>query len=179
MQLSYSFVLSQAESRVYIHVQIVPMSETRVIKKYQNRCLYDTSQSKYISLADLKELVIQGDAFEVREVKTDKEITRQVLLQIIAEEESEGSPLFTTEVLMRFIRMYGDSVQDAFSSYMEQSMGFFDQQTKQFMEQIGAPTDTSNPMNMFAEMTRKNMDLWQETQKNFFRSASKKPGSKD
>jgi len=154
------------------------MSEIRVIKKYQNRCLYDTSQSKYISLADLKEMVIQGDTFEVREVKTDKEITRQVLLQIIAEEENEGNPLFTTEVLMRFIRMYGDSVQDAFSSYMEQSMGFFDQQTKQFMDQIGAPVD-SNPMNVFAEMTRKNMDLWQETQKNFFRTASSKTSGKD
>lgn len=153
------------------------MSKTRVIKKYQNRCLYDTSQSKYISLADLKELVIQGESFEVREVKTDKEITRQVLLQIIAEEESEGNPLFTTDVLMRFIRMYGNSVQDAFSSYMEQSMGFFDQQTKQFMEQIGAPVD-NNPMNVFAEMTRKNMDLWQETQKNFFRTASKKTSGK-
>lgn len=155
------------------------MSEIRVIKKYQNRCLYDTSQSKYISLADLKEMVIQGETFEVREVKTDKEITRQVLLQIIAEEENEGNPLFTTEVLMRFIRMYGDSVQDAFSSYMEQSMGFFDQQTKQFMDQIGAPVD-SNPMNVFAEMTRKNMDLWQETQKNFFRAASvAKPAKSD
>ena len=150
------------------------MSEPRIIKKYQNRCLYDTSQSKYISLADLKDLVIQGDTFEVREVKTDKEITRQVLLQIIAEEESEESPLFTTEVLTRFIRMYGDSVQSAFSSYMEQSMGFFDQQAKQFMEQIGSPVD-GNHMNIFAEMTRKNMDFWQETQKNFFKATSSKP----
>lgn len=149
------------------------MSDLRVIKKYQNRCLYDTSQSKYISLADLKQLVIDGESFEVREVKSDKEITRQVLLQIIADEENEGSPLFTTEVLMRFIRMYGDSVQESFSSYMEQSMGFFDQQTKQFMEKIGTPVDT-NPMNVFADMTRKNMDLWQETQKNFFRSAANK-----
>ena len=154
------------------------MSETRVIKKYQNRCLYDTSQSKYISLADLKALVIQGETFEVREVKTDKEITRQVLLQIIAEEENTGDSLFTTDVLMRFIRMYGNSVQGAFSSYMEQSMSFFDQQTKQFMDQIGAPVD-SNPMNVFAEMTRKNMDLWQETQKNFFRAASNPAKQKD
>ena len=154
------------------------MSETRVIKKYQNRCLYDTSQSKYISLADLKALVIQGETFEVREVKTDKEITRQVLLQIIAEEENMGDSLFTTDVLMRFIRMYGNSVQGAFSSYMEQSMSFFDQQTRQFMDQIGAPVD-SNPMNVFAEMTRKNMDLLQETQKNFFRAASNPAKQKD
>lgn len=155
------------------------MSDVRVIKKYQNRCLYDTSQSKYISLADLKELVFDGTPFEVREVKTDKEITRQVLLQIIAEEESEGQPLFTTDVLMRFIRMYGDSVQDAFSSYMEQSMGFFDQQTSKFLEQFG-DTKQSNPMGALADITRRNMDLWQDAQKSFFRTASKsRPDSKD
>tara|TARA_R110002073_G_scaffold165351_3_gene322058 strand:+ start:609 stop:1073 length:465 start_codon:yes stop_codon:yes gene_type:complete len=147
------------------------MSEPRIIKKYQNRCLYDTSQSKYISLADLKQLVTDGESFEVREVKTDKDITRQVLLQIIAEEENEGTPLFTTDVLMRFIRMYGDSVQDAFSSYMEQSLGFFDQQTKQLFDQLGAKVDTT-PMNVFAEMTRKNLDLWQEAQKNFYKTTS-------
>jgi len=147
------------------------MSDPRIIKKYQNRCLYDTSQSKYISLADLKELVIGGESFEVREVKSDKDITRQVLLQIISEEENEGTPLFTADVLMRFIRMYGDSVQDAFSSYMEQSLGFFDQQTKQFFDKFGTKVDTS-PMNVFAEMTRKNMDLWQEAQKTFYKSAS-------
>ncbi len=147
------------------------MFEPRIIKKYQNRCLYDTSQSKYISLADLKELVTEGESFEVREVKTDKDITRQVLLQIIAEEENEGNPLFTTDVLMRFIRMYGDSVQDSFSSYMEQSLSFFDQQTKQLFDQFGAKVD-STPMNVFTEMTRKNLDLWQEAQKNFYKTAT-------
>lgn len=152
------------------------MSDPRIIKKYQNRCLYDTSQSKYISLADLKELVISGESFEVREVKTDKDITRQVLLQIIAEEENEGNPLFTTDVLMRFIRMYGDSVQDAFSSYMEQSLGFFDQQTKQFFDQFGTKVDTT-PMNVFAEMTRKNMELWQDAQKKFYQTASGSSGT--
>lgn len=149
------------------------MSELRIIKKYQNRCLYDTSQSKYISLADLKQLVFDGAPFEVREVKTDKEITRQVLLQIIAEEESEGDPLFTTEVLMRFIRMYGDSVQDAFSSYMEQSMGFFDQQTNKFLEKFGESKE-ANPMAAFSDITRRNMDLWQDAQKKFFRVPSNK-----
>lgn len=147
------------------------MPEVRIIKKYQNRCLYDTSQSKYISLSDLKQLVFDGTPFEVREVKTDKEITRQVLLQIIAEEESEGSPLFTTDVLMRFIRMYGDSVQDAFSSYMEQSMGFFDQQTSRFLEQFNESKE-ANPMSAFADVTRRNMDLWKDAQKNFFRVGS-------
>jgi len=145
------------------------MSELRIIKKYQNRCLYDTSLSRYISLADLKKLVLDGDPFEVREVKTERDITRQVLLQIIAEEENGGEPLFTTEVLMRFIRMYGDSVQDAFRSYIEQSMVFFDQQSRQLMEQINDSKEM-NPLNAWADLTRKNFEYWQEAQRNILRA---------
>ena len=146
------------------------MADIRIIKKYQNRCLYDTSLSKYISLADLKELVFSQEPFEVREVKTDKDITRQVLLQIISEEENEENPLFTTEVLMRFIRMYGDSVQGAFSSYMEQSMGYFDTQSRQIMEQFSDSTDL-NPMTAWQDIAKKNMDYWQEAQRNMMKAA--------
>ena len=146
------------------------MSEPRIIKKYQNRCLYDTSLSKYISLADLKELVFSQESFEVREVKTDKDITRQVLLQIISEEENEGDPLFTTDVLMKFIRMYGDSVQDAFSSYMEHSLGYFDTQSRNFMEKFTDSKDL-NPLNIWTDITKKNMDYWQDAQKNMMKAA--------
>ena len=150
------------------------MSEPRIIKKYQNRCLYDTSLSKYISLSDLKKLVLDGDPFEVREVKTERDITRQVLLQIIAEEENEGEPLFTADVLTRFIRMYGDSVQDAFRSYIEQSMGFFDQQSRQLMEQINESREL-NPLNAWADLTRKNFEYWQEAQRNILRATGVTP----
>jgi polyhydroxyalkanoate synthesis repressor PhaR len=146
------------------------MSSPRIIKKYQNRCLYDTSQSKYISMSDLKKLVIEGEPFEVREVKSDKDITRQVLLQIIAEEESAGDPLFSTDVLEQFIRMYGDSVQDSFRTYFEQSLGFFDQQSRQFMERLGESADY-NPMSAWADLTRKNLEYWQDAQRNMMRAA--------
>lgn len=146
------------------------MSEARVIKKYQNRCLYDTSLSKYISLSDLKDLVFRQEPFEVREVKTDRDITRQVLLQIIAEEENEGDPLFTTDVLMKFIRMYGDSVQDVFSRYMEQSMGYFDQQSRQVMEQW-TESQQLNPISVWSDMAKKNMELWQGTQRKMLMKA--------
>lgn len=146
------------------------MSNPRVIKKYQNRCLYDTSLSKYISLSDLKDLVFRQEPFEVREVKTDKDITRQVLLQIIAEEENEGDPLFSTDVLMKFIRMYGDSVQDVFSRYMEQSMGYFDQQSRQVMEQW-SDSQQLNPLSVWSDMAKKNMELWQDTQRNMLMKA--------
>ncbi len=146
------------------------MANPRVIKKYQNRCLYDTSLSKYISLSDLKKLVIEGEQFEVREVKTEKDITRQVLLQIIAEEENEGEPMFTADVLGRFIRMYGDSVQDAFRSYIEQSMGFFEQQSRQLLDQIQDSREV-NPLNAWADLTRKNLEYWQEAQRNILKAA--------
>lgn len=149
------------------------MTEARIIKKYQNRCLYDTSVSKYISLADLKQLVFDAQPFEVREVKTEKDITRQVLLQIISEEESGGTPLFTTDVLMRFIRMYGDSVEDTFSSYMEQSLSFFDQQAKQFMGQLEENVEL-NPLSVWTDITKKNLAYWSEAQKSLIKTAGQK-----
>lgn len=150
------------------------MSKIRIIKKYQNRCLYDTSLSKYISLADLKDLVFKQENFEVREVKTDRDITRQVLLQIIAEEENEGHPLFSTEMLMKFIRMYGESVQDTFSHYMEQSLGLFEQQSRTIVEQLVESAEL-NPINIWSDLTKKNMEYWQEAQRNMISAAIAKP----
>ena len=155
------------------------MSKPRIIKKYPNRCLYDTGQSKYISLADLKELVIQGEAFEVREVKTDKDITRLVLLQIISEEEDEGTPMFSTEMLTRFIRMYGASMQGVFSDYMEQSMQAFDQQARSFFDQIGESMGSGSPMTAWADLAKQNMSAWQEAQKNMMRAAGLAGDDKD
>ena len=146
------------------------MSDIRVIKKYPNRCLYDTGQSKYISLADLKDLVIAGEPFEVREVKSDKDITRQVLMQIIAEEEEGGTPLFTTDVLEKFIRMYGGSMQGVFSDYMKQSLASFDQQARVFLDQIGE-TLPGSPMSVWSDMAKKNLESWQEMQKNMMQTA--------
>ena len=156
------------------------MSEITVIKKYPNRCLYDTSRSKYISLVDLKQLVLDNERFEVREAKTNKEITRQVLLQIIAEEENEGNPLFTTEILMKFIRMYGESVQGAFSNYMEESMEFFDTQTRQFWEQFGQSSETS-PVSAWTEVAKRNMEALRDAQKQIFGAGSPfvSPNKKD
>ncbi len=100
-------------------------------------------------------------------MKSDRDITRHVLLQIIAEEENEGRPLFTREVLERLICMYGDSVQDAFRSHMVQSMSFFDRQTRYFLEHAGVSAE-GNPMRALASLTRKNLDLWYEMQRKVF-----------
>lgn len=149
------------------------MPEIKIIKKYANRTMYDTSQSKYISLNDLKQFVIDEIPFEVQEAKSKKDITRQVLLHIIADEENAGTPLFTTDVLTRFIRMYGDSMQGAYSGYLEQLSDFMEQQTTQFFDQFSHLPQQSdnNPMTAWTDMAKRNMESWQEAQKNMWRMA--------
>jgi polyhydroxyalkanoate synthesis repressor PhaR len=148
------------------------VAKPRIIKKYPNRRLYDTEVSRYITLADLQQLVLDGVNFEVRDANSGKEITRNILLQIIADKESGGKPLFTTDVLMRFIRFYGESVQDAFSGYLERSLSLFDQQQKAFQEQIRTAMEIQGkPMSTISEMTQRNLKIWQDMQNQFFRAA--------
>jgi polyhydroxyalkanoate synthesis repressor PhaR len=85
----------------------------RVLKKYPNRRLYDTQSSSYITLADVKTMVLGGEAFEVRDAKDSADLTRSILLQIILEEESGGVPMFSTEMLSQIIRFYGHAMQGA------------------------------------------------------------------
>lgn len=83
----------------------------RIIKKYPNRRLYDTEISSYITVEDVRQLILDGDEFEVRDAKSGEDLTRQVLLQIIAEQEQGGEPVLSTQVLSQIIRFYGDSMQ--------------------------------------------------------------------
>ncbi len=94
----------------------------RVIKKYPNRRLYDTLTSTYITLAEIKKMVMDREAFAVLDAKTSEDLTRNILLQIILEEESNGSPMFTTEVLGNVIRFYGHAMQGFMGGYLEKSM---------------------------------------------------------
>ena len=143
----------------------------RTIKKYPNRRLYDTEQSRYITLADLQQLVMDGEDFLVNDANTGKELTRNILLQIIAEQESGGKPMFTTEILMRLIRFYGDSSQDALTQYLEQSLSLFDEQQKAFQEQIEGAMHDNPVTSLMTEMTRKNLEIWEDVQSSFFKSA--------
>ncbi len=97
-------------------------SSQRVIKKYPNRRLYDTDTSAYITLAEVKQLVMDSEAFVVRDAKTGEDLTRSILLQIILEEEANGSPMFTPDVLASVIRFYGNSMQGFMGGYLEKSI---------------------------------------------------------
>jgi len=102
------------------------MSETvRLIKKYPNRRLYDTRSSAYITLSDVKELVLKYEPFKVIDAKTEEDLTRSILLQIILEEESGGVPLFSCELLSGFIRFYGSTMQGMLGKYLENNMKTF------------------------------------------------------
>ena len=99
------------------------MAETlRLIKKYPNRRLYDTKMSCYITLADVKQLVIKQECFQVVDAKTGDDLTRSILLQIILEEESGGSPMFTHDVLTQFIRFYGNAMQGFMGEYLQRNL---------------------------------------------------------
>lgn len=94
----------------------------RVIKKYPNRRLYDTTTSSYVTLMEIKQLVMQGQTFVVRDAKTGEDLTRNLLLQIILEEESAGAPMFTEAVLANIIRFYGHAMQGHMGAYLESNL---------------------------------------------------------
>ena len=101
------------------------VGEDRLIKKYPNRRLYDTQTSSYVTLSDIKGLVMGGDAFKVVDAKTEDDLTRNILLQIILEEEACGAPVFSTQMLSQIIRFYGNSMQGLMGNYLEKTMQSF------------------------------------------------------
>ena len=107
----------------------------RTLKKYPNRRLYDTQTSSYITLADVKLMVLSGEDFEVRDAKTSEDLTRSILLQIILEEESGGVPMFTTQALAQIIRFYGHAMQGVMGTMIEKNLQAFTELQAQFVNQ--------------------------------------------
>lgn len=150
------------------------MEDKRIIKKYPNRRLYDTEESKYITLEDIKKLVIENKEFIVKDVKSEEDLTRSILLQIISEQEHDGDPLFSTEALSHIIRFYGDSVQSVASDYIQKSIDLFVSQQKQIQDQLQSAV-SNNPITAMAEITEQNLDMWKKMQESFFENAMKSP----
>lgn len=146
------------------------MTEKRVIKKYPNRRLYDTTESKYITLEDVRKLVLDGVAFCVTDKKTEEDITRNILLQIIIEQEEDGEPIFSTDVLTQLISYYGDSVRGLASTFIERSVNMFTEQQQALQQQINDAV-RNNPLSTITELTQRNLALWQKMQEDFFAAA--------
>ncbi len=136
------------------------MSTERLIKKYPNRRLYDTAESRYITLDEVREMVLAEVPFKVVDRQTEEDITRNILLQIIMEQESGGEPLFSADVLSRFIRNYGEAAQTGFAEYLDTSLKFFSEQQKSMQEQMGKVLE-GTPMDYWMKLGEQNMKAWQ------------------
>ena len=145
------------------------MPSERIIKKYPTRRLYDTEVSRYVTLADVRALVMQGVGFRVLDTNNDDDITRAILLQIMLEEESGGEPLFTAPMLAQIIRFYGGTLQGMLSRYMEKSLDFFVKQQHQLRETWG-----ENPFDAMTRLAQRNIDMWSDLQNEFLRASGYK-----
>lgn len=141
------------------------MAAIRIIKKYPNRRLYDTEISSYITIEDVRQLILEGEDFEVRDAKSGEDLTRSVLLQIIADQEQDGEPMLSTRMLSQLIRFYGDSLQGFMGNYLERSMQVFLDQQQVFRQQMGNLLG-QGPWAMMNQLTERNLELWQEFQRN-------------
>jgi polyhydroxyalkanoate synthesis repressor PhaR len=110
--------------------------QLRLIKKYPNRRLYDTEISRYITLEEIRQLVLDGIEFRVQDKKSEKDITRSILLQVIAEQEEGGDPIFSTEYLSNIIRFYGDNLQTSLARYIDDSLEVFVDQQRQIKDRV-------------------------------------------
>lgn len=146
------------------------MAELRIIKKYPNRRLYDTCVSSYITLADVKRLVMDNEPFAIQDAKTGEDITRLVLLQIIVEQEERGGGehLFSNGALEELIRFYGGTFHGMMGNYLENSFKLFAQQQEKMQEQI----QKQNPLSLISEVADRNFKMWKEMQENFFKAAT-------
>ena len=124
-----------AKSPATEQTEQAPKQSLRVIKKYPNRRLYDTDTSTYITLAEVKRLVMKSEPFVVVDAKTSDDLTRSILLQIILEEETGGAPMFTEAILANIIRFYGNSLQGFMGSYLEKNVQTFTDMQSKMKEQ--------------------------------------------
>lgn len=145
-------------------------TDVRVIKKYPNRRLYDTAHSSYITLAQVRQLVMDRVAFVVRDAKSGEDLTRSILLQIILEEEAGGAPMFTEAMLANIIRFYGHTMQGFMGSYLEKNIqAFMDIQSKLADQSQGlTPEAWSQFMHIQSPLMQGIMGSYLEQSKNVF-----------
>lgn len=148
-------------------------SETRVIKKYPNRRLYDTHTSRYITLDEVRNLVLNHIRFRVEDKRTKQDITRSILLQVIADREEGGNPIFSADLLTHIICLYGDPMQSSISRYLELSMHMFLEQQQSFAEKVGALLgQAQQPLQSLKELTDRQAPIWRTIRREFLKSLS-------
>jgi polyhydroxyalkanoate synthesis repressor PhaR len=152
------------------------MSNERLIKKYANRRLYDSTESRHVTLEDIRKMIVSGAKVKVVDDKSGEDLTRAVLLQVIAEQDQYGTPVLSTELLEAIIRFYGNPVQEMLTKYMEQSVGTLVRQQETMRAEMSKAL--AGPMAPLAEFARQNMDQWSKIQASMmsaFAGATPKP----
>src|SRR6202043_3995059 len=141
-------------------VQARTMQPERLIRKYSNRRLYDTSGSRHVTLDDLRQLVTAGEKIKVIDDKSGDDLTRSVLLQIIAEQEQFGVPVLNSDLLEMVIRFYGGPMQSLLSRYLEQAFTTMLRQQEAMQSEMAKALQT--PFAPLTELVRKNMEAWEQ-----------------
>jgi polyhydroxyalkanoate synthesis repressor PhaR len=144
------------------------MSEPRVIKKYPNRRLYDTAESRYITLAEIRQLVLERIDFVVVDKKSGQDITRTILLQVIAEQEQHADPVMSRDFLAQVIRSYGGAMQGIVGSYLDQSMKLFTAQQREIRDRVKTVVGV-DPVDVVTEVAQRNYQRWRTVQDEIFR----------
>jgi polyhydroxyalkanoate synthesis repressor PhaR len=144
------------------------MSTAHLITRYPNRRLYDTGSSRYVTLRDVRDLVLSKAEFSVIDRKSGKDITRSVLLQVIADLEKQGEAVMSRDFLVQVIRSYGNVVPGIAAEYLEQSMKFFLTQQQNFRKQVRRVVGT-DPFAAVADLAQKNIARWKALQEEVLR----------
>ncbi len=149
------------------------MPDPRVIKKYPNRRLYDTHISRYITLEEIRQLVLNNIPFRVEDKRSEEDITRSILLQVIAEQEEGGDPIFTTDLLEFMIRYYGDPMQNSIGRYLELSARLFQEQQHHFTDQLrDLLGQAQQPIQILKELADRQMPIWRSVRAEFLKNLS-------
>ena len=154
------------------------MTQERLIKKYANRRLYDASQSRHITLDDIRTLIFKGEKVRVVEDKTGQDITRHILLQVIAEQEQFGRPILSTPVLESIIRFYGNSLQGLLAAFLERSIEVFLRQPEALQAQL-AKLVAHTPLATVADVTRQNLEALSRMQESMLNAILKREKGRD
>ena len=149
------------------------MPEPRLIRKYANRRLYDSTDSRHVTLDDIRRLVASGIRVKVIDDKSGEDLTRPVLLQIIADQEQFGQPVLSIQLLEGIIRFYGNPVQELLSRYLEQTLGSVLRQQQAVQAEMTKALET--PLAPLAELTRQNMEMWARLQASMLSAVTPRP----
>jgi polyhydroxyalkanoate synthesis repressor PhaR len=154
------------------------MANERIITRYANRRLYDTAASRHVTLEDIRKLILNGEQIRVVDNRTGEDVTRTMLLQIVAEQEQHGKPILSTQLLHSILRFYGTAMEDLTAQYLEKSVEHLLRQQEMMRAQMTKMMNVA-PMADLLEIARQNMNSWGDLQKRMFGLGPAKPAPGD